>query len=340
MRSVGLAVVLSAALATAWAVGGDGAPAGSPPAPVLNEAQHDFMTWRFGMFVHFNLGTVADLDWAGGYEDPALFHPTKLDCGQWADAAKAAGMIYLVLTVKHTEGIALYDSALTTHDITLFKNFRGGHGDIVREFVDACRSRGLKVGFYYCFPGDYADEAHHNAPPPGRPDLHGLPPEAAGNMAGFMKKQLAELLTNYAPVDLLWIDQHENKYTGTQWPEILAYLRSIAPRCVVLANNADSLQQSDAIGYEFPWRHQVPPEGNVLPAEVCDTIQTGARWFWREVRQSSDLQSAEEMVARLRLCNARHANYLLNVPPDRDGLISGPQLERLQEIGTLLRTGR
>jgi alpha-L-fucosidase len=285
MRSVGLAAMLSVALTTAWAFGGGATPAGNPPAPVLSEAQRDFMTWRFGMFVHFNLGTMADLDWAGGYEDPALFHPAKLDCGQWADAAKAAGMIYLVLTVKHTEGIALYDSALTTHDITLFKNFRGGHGDIVREFVDACRSRGLKVGFYYCFPGDYADEAHHNAPPPGQPDLHGLPPEAAGNMAGFMKKQLAELLTNYAPVDLLWIDQHENKYTGTQWPEILAYLRSIAPRCLVLANNADNLQQSDAIGYEFPWRHQVPPQDNVLPAEVCDTIQTGARWFWREVRQ-------------------------------------------------------
>ena len=340
MKSVGLAAMLSVALTTTLAFSGDGAPAGSPPAPVLSEAQRDFMTWRFGMFVHFNLGTMADLDWAGGYEDPALFHPTKLDCGQWADSAKAAGMIYLVLTVKHTEGIALYDSALTTHDITLFKNFRGGHGDIVREFVDACRSRGLKVGFYYCFPGDYADEAHHNAPPPGQPDLHGLPPEAAGNMAGFMKKQLAELLTNYAPVDLLWIDQHENKYTGTQWPEILAYLRSIAPRCLVLANNADNLQQSDAIGYEFPWRHQVPPQDNVLPAEVCDTIQTGARWFWREVRQPSDLQAAADVVARLRLCNARHANYLLNVPPDRDGLISGPQLERLHEIGTLLRAGR
>jgi alpha-L-fucosidase len=340
MKTAGVAVVLSAVLTTALAFGGDMAPAGSPPAPVLSAAQRDFMTWRFGMFVHFNLGTVADLDWAGGYEDPALFHPAKLDCGQWADSAKAAGMTYMVLTVKHTEGIALYDSALTTHDITKFKNFRGGHGDIVREFVDACRARGIKVGFYYCFPGDYADEAHHNAPPPGLPNLHGLPPEAAGNMTGFMKQQLAEMLTNYAPVDLLWIDQHENKYTGAQWPEILAYLRSIAPRCVVLANNADSLQPSDAIGYEFPWRHQVPPEGNVLPAEVCDTIQTGARWFWREVRQPSDLQTAAEVVGRLRLCNARHANYLLNVPPDRDGLISGPQLDRLREIGALLRVSR
>jgi alpha-L-fucosidase len=174
------------------------------------------MKWRFGMFIHFNLGTFADLDWAGGYEDPALFNPANLDCGQWADAAKEAGMTYLVLTVKHTEGIALYPSAWTTHDITLFKNFRNGKGDIVREFVDACRSRGLKVGLYYCFPGDYSDEAHRNAPPPGMPNLHGLPPEAAADYAGFVRRQLAELLTNYGPIDLLWIDAFDNKYTGKQ----------------------------------------------------------------------------------------------------------------------------
>jgi len=186
------------------------------------------MKWRFGMFIHFNLGTFADLDWAGGYEDPALFNPANLDCGQWADAAKEAGMTYLVLTVKHTEGIALYPSAWTTHDITLFKNFRNGKGDIVREFVDACRSRGLKVGLYYCFPGDYSDEAHRNAPPPGMPNLHGLPPEAAADYAGFVRRQLAELLTNYGPIDLLWIDAFDNKYTGKQWPDILAYFSRIA----------------------------------------------------------------------------------------------------------------
>jgi alpha-L-fucosidase len=159
-------------------------------------------------------------------------------------------------------------------------------------------------------------------------------------MAGFIKKQLGEMLTNYAPVDLLWIDQHENKHTGDRWPEILAHVRSMAPHCVVIGNNADSLQASDAIGYEYPWRHQLPPAGNRWPAEVCDTIQTGARWFWREVRQPSDLQTAADVVARLKLCNARQANYLLNVPPDPHGLISGPQLERLRDIGALLRAGR
>ena len=290
------------------------------------------------MFVHFNLGTFADNDWAGGYEDPGLFDPEKLDCSQWADAARDAGMTYMVLTVKHTEGIALWQSAVTRRDMSMFKRFRGGKADIVREFVDACRSHGLKVGLYYCFPGDYSDEEHHNAPPPGQPNLHGLPPEAAGDYVGFMKKQLSELLTNYGPIDLLWIDQYSNKYTGDRWPEMLAFIRSVQPRCVVVANNAHNLADSDVLSYEFPWKGDLPPRDNRLPAEVCDTIQTGARWFWREVKGPGDLQPVQSIAARLRVCNRRGANYLLDVPPDRDGLISGAQLLRLREVGAFLRS--
>jgi alpha-L-fucosidase len=339
MRNPASAAALLLLPALTPAVSVAGAEARPAPRVRLSVEQRDFMTWRFGMFLHFNLGTFADLDWAGGYEDPSLFRPGKLDCGQWADVAKAAGMTYLVLTVKHTEGIALFDSALTTHDATLFRDFRGGRGDVVREFVSACRSRGLKTGLYYCFPGDYSDEAHHNAPPPGRPDLHGLPPEAAGDYVGFMKKQLAELLERYGPIDLLWIDQYANKYTAARWQEIRSFLKTLQPRCLVLANNAHDLHETDVLSYEYPWSQMLPAPDNTLPAEVCDTIQTGQRWFWRQVRQASDLQGAEDVVARLRLCNARHANYLLDVPPDPDGLISGPQLQRLREIGALVRSG-
>jgi alpha-L-fucosidase len=317
--------------------GPDAAVPGQAPA-ALTPQQADFMGWRFGMFVHFNLATSAGTDWAGGYEDPDQFDPEKLDCGQWADAAKEAGMTYMVLTVKHTEGIALYPSAVTSRDTRMFRKFRGGKGDIVREFVGACRSRGLKVGLYYCFPGDYSDAAHRNAPPPGMPNLHGLPPEASGDYGGFMKRQLAEMLTKFGPVDLLWIDQYSNKYTADRWPEILAYLRSLQPHCIILANNARTLMDSDVLSYEYPWKSEMPPPGNTLPAEVCDTIQTGARWFWRDSPKPSDLWPAAEIAARLRACNGRNANYLLDVPPDPDGLISGPQLQRLREVGALLKS--
>jgi alpha-L-fucosidase len=338
VKIAGLSILLGATQSASLTFGADTQSTNSQAPPLLSDAQRDFMKWRFGMFLHFNLGTFVDLDWAGGYEDPALFNPTRLDCGQWADAAREAGMTYLVLTVKHTEGIALYDSAVTTHDITQFKNFKDGKGDIVREFVNACRARGLKAGLYYCFPGDYSDTNHKNAPPPGKPNLHGLPPEAAGDYARFIKKQLAEMLTNYGPIDLLWIDQYANKYTVAQWPEIRAYVKSLQPHCLVLANNARTLLESDVLSYEYPWQQRLPTADNALPAEICDTIQTGSRWFWREVKQPSDLQSAEAVVARLKVCNARNANYLLNVPPDRDGLISGSHLQRLREIGTFLRS--
>jgi alpha-L-fucosidase len=316
---------------------GEEASSPVPRTPGITEAQQAFMKWNFGMFVHFNMGTFADNDWAGGYEDPALFNPSKLDCGQWAEAAKEAGMTYMVLTVKHTEGIALYPSAATSRNISMFRNFRNGKGDIVREFVDACRARGLKVGLYYCFPGDYSDVAHSNAPPAGMPDLHGFPPEAAGNFTPFIKKQLSELLSNYGPIDLLWIDQYENKYTVGDWPAILAYIRSLQPGCIVVANNAKNLRDSDVLSYEFPWKADLPPDTNRLPAEVCDTIQTGSRWFWRESRQPPDLQTAATIVSKIRTCEVRNANYLLDVPPDRDGLISGPQLQMLREVGALLR---
>jgi alpha-L-fucosidase len=306
-------------------------------APALTPEQRDFMSWRFGMFVHFNLGTFADLDWAGGYEDPELFRPARLDPGQWADAAREAGMTYMVLTAKHTEGIALYDSAFTAHDATLFRRFRGGRGDVVREFVDACRKRGLRAGLYYCFPGDYADDAHHNAPPAGKPNLHGLPPEAIGDYAGFMKKQLAEILTRYGPIDLLWVDQYANKYTAAQWPEMRSHLKALQPGLLVLANNSHDLRETDVLSYEFPWAGALPAADNASPAEVCDTIQTGQRWFWKAVAKADDLQPAAAMAERLRVCNARRANYLLNVPPDKDGLVSGAHLQRLREVGALAR---
>ena len=299
--------------------------------------REDFLKLRFGLFLHFNMATYVNREWANGYEDPALFKPDKLNCEQWAEVARAAGMKYAVLTVKHTGGWCLWDSDYTKHDISSFINYKNGKGDIVREFVNAFRSRGLKVGFYYCFPGNFSNPGHGSTVPQGRPDLHGLPSEAAGDYIGFIKKQLTELLTNYGPIDLLWIDQYSNKYTRSRWPEIQTHVKSLQPRCLVIGNNAHNLRDSDVYSCEFPWDSKgMPPEGSTIPAEVCDKISR--TWFWNTTDGPKYTKDATEIVRMLRLCNKRNANYLLNVPPDKNGLISGLHLERMQEVTALLNT--
>ena len=303
--------------------------------------RENFLTWKFGMFIHFNVATYHEREWASGYEDPATFAPDKLDCNQWADAANSAGMKYAVLTVKHTGGWSLWDSEHTSsHDMTAFKNYKNGKGDIVRQFVDACRKRRIKVGLYYCFPGNFS----RGNLPKDKEDLHGLPPEAKGDYTGFIKKQLSELLTRYGPIDLLWADQYRNRYTRDDWHQIKQHVKSHQPNCIVIANNSHDFQETDIHGYEYPWltgrrpakdrAKALPPVGNEHPTEVCDKI--GPTWFWNTRENNANIKTAEEVVAMLKLCNSRRAYYLLIVAPDRSGLIPAYSVERLRKVGELL----
>ncbi len=310
------------------------APAADPAPAKLGEK---FLKWKFGLFLHFNIATFNGQEWANGYEDPLTFAPDKLDCAQWADAAKAAGMKYAVLTVKHTEGYPLWDSKLTTHDITAFKNFKSGKGDIVREFVDAFRQRGIKIGFYYCAPGDF-DNRFGNTLPPGKTSLHGMPPEAAGDFHGFIKKQFTELLTNYGPVDLIWCDQYKVKFSLDQWYDIKAHIKRLQPNCLVVANNSHDFKETDIHSYEYPLYKNdkgYPAADNTNPSEVCDTIVDCGNWFWQPGLEPH-IRSANEVVNVVRMCNERHANYLLDVGPDRSGRIPEAFVKRMKEIGSLL----
>jgi alpha-L-fucosidase len=306
----------------------------------LTKLQDEFLGWKFGMFIHFNMATFNNRQWATGHEDPASFAPARLDCGQWADAAKAAGMKYAVLTVKHTGGWCLWDSQYTTHDITAFANFRQGKGDLVREFVDAFRARGLKIGLYYCMPGDFSNRKD-NKIKPGQVDFHGLPPEAAGDYTGFIKKQLTELLGNYGPIDLMWFDQYSNRYTKDDWPQIKAHVKSVQPGCVVIANNSHDFKDTDIHSYEYPLLKalkrpvQLPPEGNMDAAEVCDTL--GLKWFWTPSENEAAMKPVEEVTDMVELCRKRRATYLLNVGPDDTGRLPDYAVKRLREIGDRLK---
>lgn len=314
-----------------------------------NEKQKDFLSWKFGMFLHFNMGTFVNREHASGYEDPLKFNPKNLNCEQWAKEAKNAGMKYMVLTVKHTGGWCLWDSKYTSHDITAFKNYENGKGDIVRDYVKAARKYGLKVGLYYCLPGNYStlhsasrqDTLRGYKITKDQEDLHGLPPEAKGNYAGFIEKQVAELLSNYGTIDLMWFDQFANSYTKKDWPQLKALVHKLQPKCIVLANNARDYEKTDVYSYEYPYLIRASKSGLAAlpsdknsPGEVSDCIAT-TKWFWNN-EVPVRLQSATEMANRLKFCNDHNTNYLLNVQPDNEGLISEPYLSRLRELGKLI----
>jgi alpha-L-fucosidase len=343
-------VKIAILLATVFLIAPEISNAESPKKHTLEEKQAAFLDWKFGMFIHFGMGTFANREWATGHEDPGLFNPGQLDIDQWIKEAKSAGMKYAVLTVKHTGGWCLWPSEHTqTHDMTAFRNYKNGKGDIVREFVDACRNHGIKIGFYYCLPGDYSTR-HGNLEDAARgykitdqqQDLHGLPPEAKGDFAGFIEKQITELSTRYGEIDVFWFDQYNNGYTKKHWPEFKNLVHKLQPNCVVIGNNALDYKVTDIHSYEYPIHiknrsgRALPPENNENPSEVCDAIASGMSWFWNNERKQ-ELQSAKDIVERLEICNRRNSNYLLNVQPDRDGLISGKYLERLREIGLLIK---
>ncbi len=292
-----------------------------------------FLDWKFGMFIHYSLATYHDREWATGHEDPATFQPTHLDCSQWAGVAKAAGMGYGVFTAKHTDGFALWPTeASATHTAKALTGFRGGEGDLVSEFLEAFRAAGLGAGLYYCFPGDFSGEHLE----PGQRDFHGLAPEAGDDMAAFIRLQLRELLTGYGPLDVLWIDQYDNRYTVQDWPALHDFIKSLQPDCVLVVNNCQTPGLTDIFSYEYPWmitrepHRALPPEGNTIPAEVCDTLVPG--WFWRSGEEPEQMKSLEDLRSLLKICGERNANYLLNVGPDRSGRIPEYVARRLEEL--------
>ena len=116
----------------------------------VKELQGDFLKLQFGMFIHFNLETFKGVQWVAGYHSPADFNPGgKVNTDAWADAAVSAGMKYAVLTAKHVSGFCLWDSKYTTYDVMHpdcpYKQ------DLVAQFIKSFKSRGLKVGLYYCW---------------------------------------------------------------------------------------------------------------------------------------------------------------------------------------------
>ena len=297
----------------------------------LDKIQEDFLKLKFGMFIHFNMSTFVPGGWSTGKEDPLAFNPENLDMGKWADAAKSAKMKYAILTVKHTGGWCLWPTKTTDHNVSLFKNYKDGKADIVQEFVDAFRSRDIKVGFYYCFPLWGKCWPNHMTLPhkdyaTGKIDARGL-----------IEAQFKELLTNYGDVSVIWVDQSTTPNGGIKpgdWVKIKQFVHKLQPNCVVIANNSSDFERTDIYGFEFPYSLEMPAPDNTKPTEVCDKLNGG--WFSNPRGSAPPVRSAHYIVNRMLIpLNNRNSNYLLNCSPEHTGNFNPETITRLKEIGDL-----
>ncbi len=280
----------------------------------------DFLNNRFGMFIHYNMGTFHAEQWAKRGHDPKSFNPDKLDCRQWAKAAASAKMSYAVFTTKHHDGFCLWDSSVTDYDVASSSY----SGDIVKEYVDAFRAEGLKTGLYF----SVWDRQH-------KIERGNITPEGIE----YTKKQLTELLTNYGEITCLVIDGWGSIWGRSPSFEELPYavladhIHSLQPNCLVINHSCKTDSSLTQIVHYEATHGQHCPYDNTIPSQQGPTIQPA--WFWEKGYERLDLKPVAEILSELEFCNTHTANYLLNAAPNASGLMDENVVSRLAEVGKL-----
>lgn len=297
----------------------------STAAKSLAQLQQEFVDLRFGMFIHYNIPTYADQDWADPDASPALFNPSRLNCDSWAKAARAANMTYGCLTTKHHSGFAIWNTKTTPYNVMNSPLKR----DVVKEYADAFRANGLKVMLYYSIL-----DTHHKLRPGHITRAH----------IDMVKAQLTELLTNYGDITALIIDGWDApwsriSYDDIPFEEIYTLIKTLQPNCLVMDLNAakypaEALYYTDIKSYEQGAGQHISKEANKLPALSCLPLQ--ASWFWKSGFPTEAIKDVNVLVKdNLVPFNQAHCNFILNVAPNRDGLIDDNALAGLKEIGKL-----
>ncbi|HPJ99508.1 MAG TPA: alpha-L-fucosidase, partial [Candidatus Hydrogenedentes bacterium] len=290
--------------------------AAEPPAPCAPVPTAEQLAWQrdeLSMFVHFTVNAFTDREWGDGTEDPKIFNPVELDCEQWARVAKETGFKLVILTTKHHDGFCLFPSDYTEHDIANAA-WKDGRGDLVREFVEACRKYGLKVGFYLS-PWDrhepkYADNAAY--------DEH-------------FRNQLTELLTRYGPVSEVWFDGAGGEGHVYDWQSYYALIRRLQPRALIAICGPDIrwVGNEDGFARENESSVQMRDDEEVwYPAECDVSIRPG--WFWHK-QQDDQVKSLEHLLDIYYRSVGRNSGLLLNVPPNDKGLFCELDIRRLKE---------
>jgi alpha-L-fucosidase len=267
-------------------------------------------------FIHFTTNTFTDKEWGYGDEPESVFNPTAFDAEQWAKVIKEAGMTGIVLTCKHHDGFCLWPSAYTEHSV---KNspWMDGTGDVVKAVSDACKKYGLFFGVYLSpWDRNYARYAF---------------PE----YVTYYRNQLTELLTNYGEVMEVWFDGAnggDGYYGGARetrkidanyydWQNTYALVNKLAPKAVMFGGPTLRWCGNEK-GFVSETNWNPPGEdgsgSSWLPAEVDVSIRPG--WFYHE-RENERVKSPEELFKIYLTSVGRGSSLILNLPPDRRGLL-------------------
>lgn len=273
-------------------------------------------------FLHFSINTFTGNEWGDGTDDPSLFAPSALDCDQWIGTLARAGFAAAILTAKHHDGFCLWPTATTDYSVKS-SPYKGGQGDIVREFTDACRRHGLAAGLYlspwdrHC--PDWGTEKYN--------DIYAA--------------QLTELMGNYGEICECWWDGAGSDKARYDWGRWAKIVRRLQPQCVICGSlgaapyvdvrwvgneegiagetcfatiDEDSIARTD-----MPVLNTGKPDGaRFAPAECDVSIRPG--WFYH-AEQDGAVKTPAELVEYWFSSIGRNATILLNVPPDRRGLL-------------------
>jgi alpha-L-fucosidase len=356
LKRIALCLVLCA---MAWSVVGTLCRAAEGVPSKETSAERDArMKWfreaRFGMFIHWGVYSVPAGEWKGNkgygewfmeetkmpvseYEKFARqFNPVKFDAKEWVRIAKDAGMKYIVITSKHHDGFGMFRSEMTDWCIksTPFQR------DPLKELAAACKDAGITFCLYHSIMDwhhpDWGTRRQWNDKAPASPpDMD--------RYVRFMKGQLKELIAGYGPLGILWFDgEWENPWTHERGDDLYHYVRGLQPNIIInnrvgkaRAGMAGMDQGSERVGDYGTPEQEIPPTGfgPGVDWESCMTMNN----HWGYNRADQNWKSTRTLIRNLIDCASKGGNYLLNVGPTSEGLIPGPSVQRLAEIGAWMK---
>lgn len=307
----------------------------------------DKMDWflkdKFGLFIHWGLysqaaGLWKDKPYRGNehfmlyekipwkeYRDSLAkkFNPVKFNAEEWVLMAKKAGMKYIVITTKHHDGFAMFNSPSSKYDIV----HESPYGkDPMKQLAAGCKKYGIKLCFYYSLGRDWQDpDVPTNWPTKaGRSNTWDFPNEDAKDLNKYIDRkvlpQLKELLTQYGPIGVIWFDTPE-LFTKEQSQRVKDFILSIQPKCIVNSRVGNNLGDFEVREQTIGDRYNKPWESNI-------TMSRG----WGYNRFDNAWKSSELLVRQLTEIVSKGGNYLLNVGPKGDGAFPAEAVARLKDI--------